>query len=137
MVNVASKCGNTPQYKGLEETYSKLKDKGFVIMGFPANNFGAQEPGSDEQIKEFCTSTYDVKFPMFSKISVKGTDTHPLYKYLTSLDTTPAKKGDITWNFEKFLVSPGGETVQRFRPQVEPESPELVAAIEDALPKRG
>jgi len=133
MVNVASKCGNTPQYKGLEDTYAKLKDKGFVIIGFPANNFGGQEPGSDEQIKEFCTSTYDVKFPMFSKISVKGTDIHPLYKYLSDLDTTPAKKGPITRNFEKFLIGRDGKVIARFAPKTEVTSPQVTSAIEAAL----
>ena len=133
MVNVASKCGNTHQYKELEETYASLKDKGFVIMGFPANNFGSQEPGSDLQIKEFCTSTFDVKFPMFSKISVKGNDTHPLYKYLTSVDTSPAKKGDITWNFEKFLIGRDGKVIARFAPKTEITEPQLKAAIETAL----
>ena len=116
IVNVASKCGNTPQYAGLEAMYAKYKDKGFAILGFPANNFGAQEPGTDAQIKVFCTGKYDVTFPMFSKVSVKGDDITPLYKYLTSVDTKPAAKGDITWNFEKFIIARG-------RPRLPPASP--------------
>jgi glutathione peroxidase len=135
VVNVASKCGNTPQYEGLEKTYDKLKDKGFVILGFPANNFGGQEPGTDEQIKEFCSLTYQVKFPMFSKISVKGNDQHPLYKYLTSLDTKPVAKGDISWNFEKFLIGRDGKVIARFAPKTKIEDPAVMGAIEQALGK--
>ena len=135
IVNVASKCGNTPQYDGLEKMYAKYGDKGFVILGFPANNFGGQEPGTNEQIMEFCKSTYDVKFPMFSKISVKGADIAPLYTYLTSLDTQPATKGDITWNFEKFLVGRDGTVVARFNPKTKPEDPKVVTAVEAALAK--
>ncbi len=135
MVNVASKCGNTPQYAGLEDMYQKYADKGFVILGFPANNFGHQEPGTNAEIMEFCKSTYDVKFPMFAKISVKGDDQAPLYKYLTSLDTHPAKKGDITWNFEKFLIGRDGNVVARFTPKTKPEDPQVVSAVESALAK--
>ena len=135
MLNVASKCGNTPQYAGLEAAYAKYKDRGFVVMGFPANNFGAQEPGSNAQIKEFCTATYQVAFPMFSKISVKGNDQAPLYKYLTALDTKPQPKGDITWNFEKFLIGRDGKVVARFAPKTTPEDPAVVSAIEAALAK--
>ena len=135
IVNVASKCGNTPQYAGLEAMYAKYKDKGFVILGFPANNFGAQEPGTDLQIKTFCTGKYDVTFPMFSKVSVRGDDITPLYKYLTSVDTKPAPKGDITWNFEKFLISRDGAIAARFTPKTKPENPEVVAAVEAALAK--
>jgi glutathione peroxidase len=135
VVNVASKCGNTPQYAGLESTYEKLKDKGFAILGFPANNFREQEPGTDAQIKEFCSATYGVKFPMFSKISVKGDDMHPLYKYLTSVDTKPQPKGDITWNFEKFLIGRDGQVIARFAPKTKIEDPAVMSAINDALAK--
>ena len=135
VVNVASKCGNTPQYAGLEDMYQKYEDKGFVILGFPANNFGHQEPGTNAEIMEFCKSTYDVKFPMFAKISVKGDDQAPLYKYLTSLDTAPAKKGDITWNFEKFLIGRDGSVVARFTPKTKPDDSKVVSAVESALAK--
>jgi glutathione peroxidase len=135
MVNVASKCGNTPQYEGLEKTYDKLKDKGFVILGFPANNFGGQEPGTEAQIKEFCTAEYGVKFPIFSKISVKGDDKHPLYKYLTGVDTKPAPKGEVTWNFEKFLIGRDGKVIARFAPKTKIEEAAVMSAIEAALAK--
>jgi glutathione peroxidase len=135
MVNVASKCGNTPQYAGLEKVYNTYKDKGFVILGFPANNFGAQEPGTDAQIKEFCTSKYSVTFPMFAKISVKGDDIAPLYKHLIAVDTKPQPKGNITWNFEKFLIGKDGGVVARFAPKTGPEDKTVVAAIEGALAK--
>ena len=128
LVNVASKCGFTPQYKGLEAVYEEYKDKGFVIVGFPANNFGAQEPGTNEEIKTFCTRTYNVTFPMMSKISVKGGDQDPLYKYLTANNG-----GDIKWNFTKFLVDRNGNIVARFEPPVKPDSPDVKAAIEKAL----
>ena len=105
LVNVASKCGYTPQYEGLETVYERYKDKGFVTLGFPANNFGGQEPGTEAEIKEFCTSKYHVTFPMFAKISVKGDDQDPLYKFLTSKETNPNFAGDITWNFNKFLAN--------------------------------
>jgi len=135
MVNVASKCGNTPQYEGLEAMYQKYKDQGFVILGFPANNFGHQEPGTNEQIKEFCTSTYDVKFPMFSKISVKGDDIAPLYQYLIQQPTAPQPRGDITWNFEKFLIGRDGQVIARFSPTTQPNDPKLVQAVETELNK--
>ena len=135
IVNVASNCGNTPQYAGLEAMYEKYKDKGFVILGFPANNFGGQEPGSNEQIKTFCTSKYSVTFPMFSKISVKGDDTAPLYKYFTAQDTKPAAKGDITWNFEKFLIGKDGNVIARFTPKTKPDDSKVVEAVEAALAK--
>src|ERR1700743_545499 len=135
IVNVASKCGNTPQYTGLEKMYQKYKDKGFVILVFPANNFKQQEPGTNEQILEFCRSTYDVKFPMFSKISVKGDDQSPLYKYLTSVDAKPKGKGDVPGNFEKFLGGRDGNVVARFAPKTQPEDPAVVSAIEGALAK--
>jgi len=133
LVNVASKCGNTPQYAQLEELYRKYRDKGFVILGFPANNFGEQEPGSDEEIKEFCTTKYDVTFDMFSKISVKGEDQHPLYQYLTSTKTDSAFAGDVRWNFTKYLVNREGTVVGKFDTRVKPMSAEIVAAVEAAL----
>lgn len=133
VVNVASKCGFTPQYKDLEALYRKYKDRGLVILGFPANNFGWQEPGTDAEIKTFCTTTYDVTFPMFSKISVKGKDQHPLYRYLTSDSTDPKFAGDVKWNFTKYLIDRKGDIVGRFGSSVKPLSDELVGAIESAL----
>jgi glutathione peroxidase len=135
IVNVASKCGFTPQYTALEATYRKYKDQGFVILGFPANNFMSQEPGTDAEIQQFCKRTYDVTFPMFSKISVKGDDQAPLYKFLTDKAANPATGGDIKWNFTKFLVGRDGKIVARFESPVKPESPEVVSAIEGALKK--
>jgi len=132
LVNVASQCGYTPQYSGLEATYEKYKDQGFVILGFPANNFGAQEPGTNEEIKTFCTRKYSVTFPMYSKISVKGADQAPLYAYLTK-ETGPGITGEIKWNFTKFLVDRDGKVVQRFEPAVTPDSKEVTAAIERQL----
>jgi glutathione peroxidase len=132
MVNVASQCGFTPQYSALEAIYEKYKDQGFVILGFPANNFGAQEPGTNEEIKTFCTRKYSVTFPMYSKISVKGEDQAPLYTYLTK-DTGAGMTGDIKWNFTKFLVDRNGNVVQRFESAVKPDSPEVTAAIEKQL----
>jgi glutathione peroxidase len=132
IVNVASQCGYTPQYSALEAIYEKYKDQGFVILGFPANNFGAQEPGTNEEIKTFCSRKYSVTFPMFSKISVKGTDQAPLYSYLTK-ETGPGISGDIKWNFTKFLVDRSGSVVQRFEPAVTPDSEEMVGAIEKQL----
>ena len=132
VVNVASQCGYTPQYSALEATYEKFKDQGFVILGFPANNFGSQEPGTNEEIKTFCTRKYSVTFPMYSKISVKGADQAPLYAYLTK-DTGPAIAGEIKWNFTKFLVDRNGNVVQRFEPAVTPDSREVIAAIEKQL----
>jgi glutathione peroxidase len=127
IVNVASKCGFTPQYKGLETLYNKYKDQGFVILGFPANNFKGQEPGTNEEIKQFCTSKYDVTFPMMSKISVKGDDQHPLYKTLTS------EKGDVTWNFNKFLIGKDGKIIEHFDSKVKPDDAKLTGAVEKAL----
>ncbi len=132
LVNVASQCGYTPQYSALEATYGKYKDQGFVILGFPANNFGAQEPGTNEEIKTFCTRKYSVTFPMYSKISVKGADQAPLYAYLTA-DTAAGIRGEIKWNFTKFLVDRNGNVVQRFEPEVTPDSKEVIAAIEKQL----
>jgi glutathione peroxidase-family protein len=133
LVNVASKCGYTKQYAGLEALYEKYKDEGLVVLGFPANNFGGQEPGTNEEILAFCTSTFNVAFPMFAKISVKGDDIDPLYAYLTSAETDPDFAGDITWNFNRFLVSRTGEIIGRYDSNVEPMSPTLVGDIEKAL----
>jgi glutathione peroxidase len=133
IVNVASKCGLTPQYDGLQKVYAKYKDQGLVVLGFPANNFGGQEPGSDEEIKGFCSTNYNVTFPMFSKVSVKGEDITPLYKWL--LDTS-GNKADIEWNFGKFIVGRDGTSVSRFSPRLKPDSTEVVAAIESALGKK-
>ncbi len=132
IVNVASRCGYTPQYTALEATYEKYKAQGFVILGFPANNFGAQEPGTNEEIKTFCTRKYNVSFPMFSKISVKGDDQAPLYNFLTK-ESGPGIAGDIKWNFTKFLVDRNGNVVQRFEPAVTPDSQEVTTAIEKQL----
>src|SRR6202453_2915410 len=128
VVNVASQCGYTPQYSALEATYEKYKDQGLVILGFPANNFGAQEPGTNQEIKTFCTRKYSVTFPMYAKISVKGADQSPLYAYLTK-DTGPGIAGEIKWNFTKFLVDRNGRIVQRFERRVTPDSNEMVSAM--------
>jgi glutathione peroxidase len=133
LVNVASRCGYTPQYSALESTYEKYRDRGFVIVGIPANNFGAQEPGSNEEIKTFCTTKYNVKFPMMSKVSVKGDDITPLYQFLTDKSAHPQTGGEIQWNFTKFLVGPDGTVIARFEPKVTPDSPEVTSAIEKAL----
>ena len=133
IVNVASRCGYTPQYAGLEALYRKYKDKGLVILGFPANNFLWQEPGSNQEIKTFCTTKYHVTFPMFSKISVKGKDKAPLYVFLTDKKSHPSTGGEIGWNFTKFLADRNGRAVARFSSSVAPDSPELVAAVEAAL----
>jgi glutathione peroxidase len=135
IVNVASKCGNTPQYAPLQAMYDKYAPKGLVILAFPANNFGAQEPGTAEQIKAFCENKYNVKFPLFAKISVKGQDKHPLYQFLTSKETNGASGGEITWNFEKFLVSREGKVVQRFAPPMKPDSKQVLDAVEAELAK--
>jgi glutathione peroxidase len=135
IVNVASRCGFTPQYTALEATYRKYKDQGFVILGFPANNFMSQEPGTDAEIQQFCKRTYDVTFPMFSKISVKGDDQAPIYKFLTDKAANPSTGGDIKWNFTKFLVDRDGKVVARFEPATKPEAAEVVSAIEGALKK--
>ncbi|MEW5977263.1 MAG: glutathione peroxidase [Acidobacteriota bacterium] len=133
LVNVASQCGYTPQYTGLQQIYAKYKDRGFVVLGFPANNFGAQEPGTDQEIKTFCSTRYNVTFPMFSKISVKGSDKHPLYQFLTDKATNPEFGGEISWNFNKFLVSKDGKIVARFESKDAPESDKVVQAIEQTL----
>ena len=133
IVNTASKCGYTPQYEALQKIYDKYKTEGFEVLGFPANNFGGQEPGTEAEIKEFCTSKYKVTFPMFAKISVKGEDQDPLYKFLTSKETNPAFAGDITWNFNKFLVDRKGNVVARFTSKDTPDSESVTAAIEKYL----
>ena len=133
IVNTASRCGFTPQYEGLQSLYSKYKDRGFVVLGFPANNFKGQEPGTDQEIKAFCVTKYNVNFPMFSKISVKGDDQHPLYQYLTAQSTDPQFGGEITWNFNKFLVDRHGRVVARFDSRDKPEDEKTIQAIEKTL----
>lgn len=136
IVNVASKCGNTPQYKGLQELYEKYGKEGFVILGVPANNFGKQEPGTNEEIAQFCSSKYHVTFPMLAKVSVKGEDKCPLYKYLTSKETDPKFGGEVPWNFEKFLIGRNGQVVDRFNHRVKPETEKVVKSIESELKKK-
>src|SRR6202522_3720522 len=133
LVNVASRCGYTPQYTALESIYEKYKDRGLVIVGVPANNFMGQEPGTNEEIKTFCTKKYNVSFPMMSKLSVKGDDKTPLYQFLTSKSEDPKFGGEIQWNFTKFLFDRNGNPLARFEPAVKPDSPEVIAAIEAAL----
>jgi glutathione peroxidase len=133
VVNVASKCGLTPQYEGLEELQKTYGDQGFTVLGFPCNQFMGQEPGTNEEIATFCSTTYGVTFPMFDKIDVNGDDQHPLYAELTQVEDADGAAGDVQWNFEKFLVAPGG-AVTRFRPGVEPQDPAIVSAIEANLP---
>jgi glutathione peroxidase len=135
LVNVASKCGFTPQYAGLEALYEKYKDRGLVIIGVPANNFAQQEPGTNEEIKTFCSRKYNVSFPMMAKVSVLGDDKTPLYRFLTDSSTDPKFAGDIKWNFTKFLFDRNGNPVARFEPAVTPDSPAVQAAIEAALGK--
>ena len=134
VVNVASKCGLTPQYEGLEKLHEKYGDRGFEVLGFPCNQFMGQEPGTAEEIREFCDTNYSVQFPLFEKIDVNGANQHPLYAELEQTADADGEAGDVKWNFEKFLVSPDGEVVGRFRPQVTPEDPALVEAIEAQLP---
>jgi len=133
IVNVASKCGFTPQYEGLQKLYTDYKESGLVVLGFPANNFMKQEPGSDAEIKEFCSLNFGVTFPMFSKISVKGEDIHPLYAWLTSKQSNPEFAGDIAWNFNKFLIGRDGKVIARFGSRTKPEDAELVDAVKKAL----
>ena len=133
LVNVASKCGFTPQYAGLESLYEKYKDRGLVIVGIPANNFAQQEPGTNEEIKKFCSGKYNVTFPMMAKVSVLGDDQTPLYSFLTAKGTDPQFGGDIKWNFTKFLFDRSGKPVARFEPNVTPDSPQVTAAVEAAL----
>jgi glutathione peroxidase len=134
VVNVASKCGLTPQYAGLETLHERFADRGFSVVGFPCNQFGGQEPGSAEEIAEFCSTTYGVSFPMFEKIEVNGADRHPIYTELTATADAEGQAGDIQWNFEKFLVGPDGVVIARFRPMTAPDAPELIEAIEAHLP---
>jgi glutathione peroxidase len=152
VVNVASKCGLTPQYEGLQSLHSELSDRGFSVLGFPANNFGGQEPGTDVEIAEFCSTNYAITFPVMSKISVVGDDQHPLYAALTeaattadgkdamreklrSYDMTPTEDPDVVWNFEKFVIGRDGQVAARFAPAVTPDAPELRAAIDAELAK--
>jgi glutathione peroxidase len=135
LVNVASRCGLTPQYHGLERLQERYADRGFTVAGFPCNQFMGQEPGTAEEIAEFCSTSYGVTFPLYEKIDVNGPDRHPLYERLTATPDAQGEAGDVQWNFEKFLVSPEGEVVARFRPRTDPESPEVVAAIEALLPR--
>ena len=130
---MASQCGYTPQYAGLQAIYEKYRDRGFAVLGFPANNFGNQEPGTNEEIKQFCTTNYHITFPMFSKISVKGDDKHPLYRYLTGSEQGRQFGGEIKWNFNKFLIDRNGSIAGIYGSKTEPQSPELIARIESAL----
>jgi glutathione peroxidase len=134
VVNVACKCGLTPQYEGLVRLHERFSARGFSVVGFPCNQFGGQEPGTAEEIGEFCSVNYGVTFPLFEKIEVNGPGRHPIYGELTAVPDAEGNAGDIQWNFEKFLVSPDGTVLGRFRPLTDPEDPALVAAIEDSLP---
>jgi glutathione peroxidase len=134
IVNVASRCGFTPQYTGLQALYDEYRDRGLEILGFPCNQFLGQEPGTEEEIREFCSSVYSVSFPIFRKIEVNGENRHALYDILTESNDTDGNSGDVQWNFEKFLVSPEGDVVGRFRTSITPEDPKLVGAIEEQLP---
>jgi glutathione peroxidase len=134
VVNVASKCGLTPQYEGLQRLYEQYGEQGFTVLGFPCNQFLEQEPGTADEIQEFCSVNYGVSFPLYEKIEVNGDGRHSLYAELTEATDAEGAAGDIQWNFEKFLIAPGGEVVARFRPTVEPEADEVTAAIEANLP---
>ena len=134
VVNVASKCGLTPQYEGLQRLQNQYGDRGFTVLGFPCNQFMGQEPGTNEEIATFCSATYGVDFPLFDKIDVNGDDRHAVYAELVSAPDGDGYTGDIRWNFEKFVIAPGGEVVARFNPTVEPEAPELIDVIEKHLP---
>ncbi len=134
VVNVASRCGLTPQYAGLEELHERYKDRGFSVLGVPCNQFAGQEPGTAEEIATFCSTTYGVTFPMTEKVDVNGVHRHPLYQELTVTEDSEGEAGDVKWNFEKFLVAPDGRVVGRFRPMVAPDAPELISAIEAVLP---
>jgi len=135
VVNVASECGLTPQYEGLQRLHDRFAGRGFAVAGFPCNQFGEQEPGTPEEIGEFCSVNYGVSFPMFEKIEVNGPGRHPLYAELTAVPDAAGEAGDIQWNFEKFLVGPDGKVIARFRPMTEPEDQEVVSAIEANLPR--
>ena len=134
IVNVASKCGLTPQYAGLERLQERFAARGFSVLGFPSNQFAGQEPGSSEEIQTFCSTTYGVSFPLFEKTDVNGDDQHPLYAELTKAVDAEGQAGDVSWNFEKFLISPDGTVAARIRPRTEPEAAEVVGAIEALLP---
>ncbi|MFE7755551.1 glutathione peroxidase [Streptomyces sp. NPDC057429] len=136
LVNVASRCGLTPQYAGLERLQKEYGDRGFTVLGVPCNQFAGQEPGTAEEIRTFCSTTYGVSFPLLEKVDVNGEDRHPLYTELTKLADAEGAAGDVQWNFEKFLISPAGEPVARIRPRTEPEAPEVLAAIEANLPRK-
>jgi glutathione peroxidase len=133
LVNVASKCGLTPQYTGLESLQKKYADKGFTVLGVPCNQFMGQEPGTAEEIQEFCSTNYGVTFPLTEKVDVNGENRHPLYNQLVDVPDADGHTGDIRWNFEKFVIAPGGEIVARFNPMIDPEAPEVVETIEKAL----
>ncbi|MEV7552848.1 glutathione peroxidase [Amycolatopsis sp. NPDC089917] len=133
VVNVASKCGLTPQYTGLEKLQERYADKGFSVVGFPCNQFAGQEPGTAEEIQTFCSTTYGVSFPLFAKLDVNGETRHPLYAELTKAADAEGEAGDVQWNFEKFLVAPSGEVVGRFRPRTEPEDETITGAIDAAI----
>jgi glutathione peroxidase len=135
VVNVASKCGLTPQYTALEKLAQDYGDRGLTVLGVPCNQFMGQEPGSAEQIQEFCSSTYGVTFPLLAKVDVNGAERHPLYAELTKSADADGEAGDVQWNFEKFLLAPGGEVVNRFRPRTVPDAPEVIGAIEAVLPR--
>ncbi|OBK18976.1 glutathione peroxidase [Mycobacterium asiaticum] len=135
VVNVASKCGLTPQYAGLEKLAKEYRDRGLTVVGVPCNQFMGQEPGTAEEIQTFCSTTYGVTFPLLAKTDVNGEDRHPLYAELTKATDSDGNAGDIQWNFEKFLVAPDGEVVKRFRPRTEPDAPEVISAIEEVLPR--
>jgi len=134
VVNVASRCGLTPQYEGLERIHERYADRGFTVIGVPCNQFMGQEPGTAEEIQTFCSTTYGVTFPLTEKVEVNGEGRHPLYEELTAVPDADGNAGDVAWNFEKFLVAPGGGQIVRFRPQVEPEDPAITSAIEAVLP---
>ncbi len=134
VVNVASKCGHTPQYGALQEIYQRYVDCGFAVLGFPCNQFGGQEPGTADEIAQFCSASYQVSFPMFAKVEVNGPGRHPLYAELSSQPDPTGEAGDVQWNFEKFLISPAGRPVARFRSATTPDDPAVIAAIEEQLP---
>ena len=136
VVNVASKCGLTPHYEGLQRLHERYADAGFTVLGFPCNQFGGQEPGTHEEIAELCSTTYSVTFPVYEKIDVNGARRHPIFATLTAAPDAEGAAGEVQWNFEKFVVAPDGEVVARFRPPTDPEAPELVAAIEGVLPRQ-
>jgi len=136
VVNVASKCGLTPQYEELEALHQKYSDQGLAVLGFPCNQFGKQEPGTDAEIAEFCSATYKVKFPMFSKVEVNGASAAPLYKHLKAQEKGPAPGGEIKWNFEKFVIGKDGEVVARFAPRTKPDAPEVLQVLEAELAKK-